>query len=194
MKLEALSFSGLTGQQLHHAAKMCILALTLILTSCQNEYMRNPLWSGAPQYQNQYGYQYNQYQHQAYHPARTAAVQQPVYQRQQVTANTGRSAVRTGSVSKVSKLSTSKYLNTSTSRKPKDQSVRVLPPIPSDGYTARWDKTPVTGSPSGGYWVVNSRGQTWYLKTTDFWPFWSGEVWNRRPIRIFDPYNPVASR
>lgn len=190
MKLEASSFSGLTGQQLHNAAKMCILALTLVLASCQNEYMRNPFWSGAPQYQNQYGYQYNNQYQRAY---QASAVQQPAY-RGPLVVNTRKPATQNVPLSRTPRPSSTKYLNTSTSRKPKDQSLRILPPIPSDGYTARWDKTPVTGSSSGGYWVVNSRGQTWYLKPADFWPFWANEVWNRRPIKVFDPYKPIATR
>ena len=172
---EAKRFIGLLTRFVQKTAKTCtlVVGVLLFLVSCQNEYMRNPFWDGT----RAHGY--------GYYPQRYVPVYQqaPPVQAQRVVKQTS-----------VPMKSSWQSQPPAKSRLPKDQSNRWLPPIPSVGYAARWDKRPLKESPQGGYWVVNPKGQTWYLKPTDFWPFWAREVRAGTVIKIFDPYSSVAAK
>lgn len=198
------------------AVNLCTLVFaTLMLASCQNEYVRNPFWDGhgaspsvAPGYKYGHGYaapipypRTIAYGQRTQVPTTTRYV--PVYKYPPVSLPMNVVTTSTAKVTKPSPTKRTTVSRTSTSGASSQPAAPIwkvpsnidhpYPPIPTrEGYHARWDTRPTPYSRDGIYRVVNRSGVTWNMKPDEFWPFWSREVYAGRYIRVFENY-PLGS-
>ncbi len=175
-----------TGRTAVNLRNLVLLFVSLVLASCQNEYMRNPFWAGPPMQRSYGSYGGATYGHRApvtqsyygYVPKYQypPGVKGSISSRPKTTAKTG-SGIET------------KRPTTTVKGYSQDRSRDWLPPIPTcPGYHARWDTRSFPKSKNGYYWVVDHKGNTWSMTPSEFYPFWSQRIWNYEYIQTFESY------